>query len=69
MPYKMRKLPNKNCYTVYNRVTHKVFSKCSSLKKAKKQLALLRAIQYNKKFVPNRTQNNRKGARKTRRRV
>ena len=69
MPYKIRKLPNKNCYTVYNRISHRVFSKCSSLKKAKKQLALLRAIQYNKKFVPNKTRNNRKGARETQKRV
>jgi hypothetical protein len=79
MPYAMRKLPNKKCYTVYNKVTHKVFSKCSSLEKAKKQLKLLRAIHYNRDFVPNATRSRRgsstsltkkrgKGARKTRRR-
>jgi hypothetical protein len=80
MPYAMRKLPNKKCYTVYNKVTHRVFSKCSSLEKAKKQLKLLRAIHYNKDFVTNATRSRRassssylskkvkKGDRKTRRR-
>ena len=52
MPYGMRKLSNKNCYKVFNKVTKKVFSKCSSLEKAKKQMRLLKAIHYNKKFVP-----------------
>ncbi len=80
MPYAMRKLPNKKCYTVYNRATHRVFSKCSSLEKAKKQLKLLRAIHYNKDFVPNARRSRKsspyyslskkvkRGARKTRRR-
>ena len=52
MPYGMRKLSNKNCYKVFNKVTKKVFSKCSSLEKAKKQMRLLKALHYNKKFVP-----------------
>lgn len=52
MPYGIRKVPNKNCYKVFNKITKKVFSKCSSLEKAKKQMKLLKAIKYNKNFVP-----------------
>ena len=56
MPFRMRKIPNKSCYTVYKKKTknsgHRVFSKCTTLKNAKKQLRLLRAIQFNKDFVP-----------------
>jgi hypothetical protein len=52
MPYTIRKLPHKNCYTVYNRKNKKVFSKCTSHINATKQLRLLRAIQFNKNFVP-----------------
>lgn len=51
MPYILRKTRNKNCYSVMNRRTRHKFSKCSSLKNAKKQLRLLRAIQFNKDFV------------------
>ena len=54
MPYTMRKVKNKNCYHVYNKKTRKTFSKCSSKQNATKQLKLLRAIIYNKNFVPNR---------------
>ena len=64
MPFRMRKIPNKDCYTVYKKKTNRsgkrVFSKCTTLKNAKKQLRLLRAIQYNKDFVPrNQTRRNR----------
>lgn len=56
MPYKLRKVKNKSCYRVYKLKTKKqparVFSKCSSKKNATKQLRLLRALQYNKDFVP-----------------
>jgi hypothetical protein len=48
----MRKMSKKNCYKVFNRKSKKVFSKCSSLENAKKQMKLLRALQYNKNFVP-----------------
>lgn len=51
MPYATRKMPNKDCYKVYNRKSKKVFSKCSSKKNATKQLRLLRALQFNKNFV------------------
>ena len=61
MPYSLKKL-SKKCFTVVNTKTKKRFSKCSTKKNAKKQLKLLRAIMYNKKFVPrnNRTLKNKK---------
>lgn len=64
MPYYTRKIRGKNCYKVLKKTTNdikrktkkntsrKVFSKCTTLEKAKKQINLLRAIQYNKSFVP-----------------
>jgi hypothetical protein len=52
MPYSTRKLRGKNCYKVYNKNTKKVFSKCSTKKNAEKQIRLLRAIEFNKDFVP-----------------
>jgi hypothetical protein len=51
MPYAVRKVPNKSCYKVYNKTTKRVFAKCTSKNRAKKQLRLLRAIDYNPKFV------------------
>lgn len=53
MPYKTRKVRNKNCYRVYNPVNKKTFAKCSSKKNAIKQMRLLRAIQYNQSFKTN----------------
>lgn len=53
MPYSYRKVRGKSCYKVFNKKTRKVFAKCSSKKNALKQVNLLRAIQNNKKFVPN----------------
>ena len=53
MPYATRKVKGKNCYKVFNKKTKRVFAKCSSIKKAKKQLRLLHAIQNNKNFIPN----------------
>ena len=44
MPYKIRKIPNKNCFRVYNPQTKRIFSKCSTLKNANKQIKLLRSI-------------------------
>ena len=54
MPYEMRKLPNKNCYRVSNKRTKRIMSKCATKKNAEKQIRLLRAIENNKSFVPNR---------------
>jgi len=52
MPYTIRKVSKKNCYKVMNRKTKRVFAKCTTKEKAKKQLRLLNAIEYNKNFVP-----------------
>ena len=61
MPYRIRKVTRKACYKVSNKKTKKVYAKCSTKEKAKKQIRLLTAIQYNSKFVPrNRTMNNRR---------
>ena len=63
MPYSIRKVPKKPCYRVYNKKSKKVFAKCSTRENAQKQVRLLRALEFNKKFVPNsnnRTQKNRR---------
>ena len=58
MPYKSRKVRNKNCYKVYkNDKTKKVFAKCSTKENAQRQMRLLRAIQNNKNFKPNARRN------------
>ena len=51
MPYAMRKISGTKCYKVYNKKNKRIFSKCTTMKKAKKQMALLRAIENNPKFV------------------
>jgi len=54
MPYKTIKVKGKyNCYRVINTQTKKIFSKCSTRKNATRQMRLLRAIQFNKNFIPN----------------
>ncbi len=50
MPYATRKVRNKRCYRVYNRRTKRVFSKCTTRKRANKQMRLLRALENNPKF-------------------
>lgn len=45
MPYTMRKVRRKRCYRVYNKLTKRVFAKCTSNVKAKKQLRLLRSLE------------------------
>jgi len=55
MPYKVRKLTKKNCYKMYNAETKRVYAKCTTKEKAKKQLRLLNAIKYNKSFKLRRT--------------
>lgn len=53
MPYKTIKVKGKyNCYRVINSQTKKAFSKCSTRKNATRQMRLLRALQFNKNFVP-----------------
>jgi hypothetical protein len=51
MPYALRKT-KKGCVKVYNKKTRQVFAKCTTQKKADKQLRLLRALEYNPNFVP-----------------
>ena len=60
MPYISRKVRGKNCYRVTKKISKNtrknnksrtVFSKCTTKENAKKQLNLLRALQYNKNFV------------------
>jgi hypothetical protein len=63
MPYSIRKVHKKPCYRVYNKKSKKVFAKCSTRENAQKQVRLLRALEFNKNFVPNsnnRTQKNKK---------
>lgn len=50
MPYATRKVRNKPCYRVYNRRTKRVFAKCTTRKRANKQMRLLRALEVNPKF-------------------
>lgn len=51
MPYIMRKVPKRRCYTVKNKNTKRVMSKCTSKKKAISQMRLLRGIKFNKTFA------------------
>lgn len=57
MAYKIKKTKKRYkqsyCYSVFNSNSKKVFSKCTTRKKANKQLRLLNAIKYNKNFVTN----------------
>jgi hypothetical protein len=55
MPYKIRKVTNKKCYRVSNKNSKRIFSKCTTMSRGKRQMKLLRAIQYNKGFRPYKT--------------
>ena len=48
MPFAMRKNRGKDTYYVINTKTKHKFSKAATYKNAKKQLFLLRGLQYNK---------------------
>jgi hypothetical protein len=48
MPYQTRKVRNKKCYRVTNKKTKRVLAKCTSLKKAKKQVRLLNYLDHKK---------------------
>ncbi len=54
MPYTIRKVSRKNCYSVKKSKGKKrrTLSKCTTLKKAKAQIRLLNAIDHNPNFVP-----------------
>jgi len=51
MPYTIRKVRNKNCYSVRTTKTKKVKAKCATKENAKKQVRLLRALEVNKSFA------------------
>lgn len=67
MPYKIRYSRKKKCYSVINKKTKRVFSKCTTKENASKQSRLLRAIMFNKDFIPNNANINRTRRRRTRR--
>ena len=48
MPYTIRKVRNKNCYTVRTTKTKKVKAKCATKDNARKQVRLLTALEVNK---------------------
>lgn len=50
MPYSIRKVSKKGCYSVKNKYTKRVFAKCATKENAKKQMRLLSAIEFNKSF-------------------
>jgi hypothetical protein len=52
MPYTIRKVRRRRCYSLKNKKTKKAYSKCTLRKKAKAQMRLLNAIEHNPKFVP-----------------
>ena len=52
MPYKVRYSRKNKCYSVINKKTKRVFAKCTTKKNANRQSRLLRAIMFNKDFVP-----------------
>jgi hypothetical protein len=50
MPYKIRKVYKQDCFKVYNPKTKKIYAKCTTRDKAKRQIRLLNAIEKNPKF-------------------
>jgi hypothetical protein len=51
MPFTMKKVRGKRCYSVFNtKSPQRIHSKCTTKNKAQKQLRLLRAIIFNKNF-------------------
>lgn len=49
MPLVIRKVKNKDCYRVKNRLTGRILSKCSTLLNAKKQVRLVNYLESKKK--------------------
>ena len=46
MPYKIRKLPNKDLYRVTNTETKKIKAKATTLENAKRMVRLLNAVNH-----------------------
>jgi hypothetical protein len=59
MPYKIRKVKGKKCFSVVNTTTKRKHSKCTTKKNAKKQMALLYGLE-NPMFTPRKTRKHRK---------
>lgn len=52
MPYQIKKVSNAKCYKVINKDTKKIYSKCTSLENAKKQIRLLHMVKNIMKSSP-----------------
>lgn len=52
MPFALRKIPKTDLYRVYNKKTKRVYSRGTTIDRARRQLKFLRAITYNKNFKP-----------------
>jgi hypothetical protein len=56
MPYTIRKVPRKKCFTLRKKTKKgekkRVFAKCTTKTKARAQMRLLNAIEHNPSFVP-----------------
>ena len=50
MPYSIRKVRGKNCYTVKNKISNRVMSKCTTYEKGMAQIRFLTALEYNATF-------------------
>lgn len=59
MPYLIRKVNKKNCFSVRNKKSRRIYSKCTTKKKAKKQIRLLNALENNAAFRKKLTQKRR----------
>jgi hypothetical protein len=66
MPYRTRKVNGKPCYRVFNKSNKRVFSKCATKENAIRQLRLLRALEFNKNFTPNKKSRSRSSGRRSR---
>lgn len=62
MPYKMRKVRYRDCYSVKSKT--RTFAKCADKSSAKKQLKLIRALKWNKQFRPSRNRTMKKAPKK-----
>jgi len=57
MPYQLRKVKGKDCYSVKSKkiantkTKRRVYSKCTTKEKAKRQIRLLNALENNKNFT------------------
>lgn len=74
MPYRLQYIPAKSCYsvrekqtTVKNRLekSPKIYSKCTTRKKANSQIRLLRAIKNNPNFLSRKGQNKKGGGKRS----